>query len=490
MDDMALFESRFAERLRAFASTGVQSVDSAALARAVAADHPRTAATRPAARGPGGGVHRALDRAVFGPRRIRPMSRIAIGAAVVALLVLGGAFLIQRGLPVVGGGPSATPGVSASPRDPASPAPSQPSSVVPARAPSWKTTGSMGTARAGHTAVRLLDGRVLVAGGGNGGAYDTSAELYDPRTGTWAVAKSMITGREHHTATLLRDGRVLVAGGIGSESDAPIPAELYDPGTGIWTVTGGMASVRYNHTATLLPDGKVLVAGGDRWPDDALDSAELYDPATGTWTATGSMLARRDEFTATLLSDGNVLVGGGTSGRPGSVEVYDQAAGTWTATGSWVIPGQTYRTATRLLDGRVLVTGRAGPDDHAAELYDADTEAWTATGNTVGDRRFAATATLLADGTVFVVGGIGSKPDGAGGATSYSQDSAELYDPSAGTWTATASMAAPRADHTATLLADGRVLVVGGGVLDRDVTSPELGAVTSAEIYDPGTGSP
>ena len=104
--------------------------------------------------------------------------------------------------------------------------------------------------------------------------------------------------------------------------------------------------------------------------------------------------------------------------------------------------------------------------------------------------RFAATATLLTDGTVLVVGGMGSKPDVAGRTTSYSLDSAELYDPSTGTWTTTASIATARADSTATLLADGRVLVVGGGVLEGAVTSPELGAVTSAELYDPGTGSP
>jgi outer membrane protein assembly factor BamB len=410
-------------------------------------------------------IHRTRQRAVIGSWRTKSMSRLAIGvAAVVALLVLGGAFLIQRGQPVVGG-PSPTPGVSAGPNDPASPTPSQTSSVVPARAPSWRATGSLIGLRPqpGHTATLLRDGRVLVVGA-------RSVELYDPRTGTWAVAKSMITGREYHTATLLPDGRVLVAGGYSRailDQRRPIAPELYDPGTGTWTSTGSMVQSRYDHTATLLPDGKVLVAGGARFPDEALDSAELYDPASGTWTITGKMVTPR-RGSAMLLRDGKVLV----EGR-GSIELYDPRNGTWTVA-ERMIAGREFRTATLLLDGRVLVTGTGGLGDPAAELYDPGTGAWTATGNTVGSRRFAATATLLADGRVLVAGGIGTQVDNA----NASLASAELYDPSTGTWTATASMATARAYHTATLLFDGRVLVVGGS-LD--------GTVTSAELYDPGT---
>ena len=60
---------------------------------------------------------------------------------------------------------------------------------------------------------------------------------------------------------------------------------------------------------------------------------------------------------------------------------------------------------------------------------------------------------------------------------------AELYDPRSGTFSPTGSMAAARTVHTAALLADGRVLVVGGSV---DFSST---AFTSAQLYDPGTGS-
>jgi hypothetical protein len=69
----------------------------------------------------------------------------------------------------------------------------------------------MSVAYFGGTATLLLDGRVLVAGGGSNG---TSAELYDPATGTWSPTGSMSVGRAGFTATRLADGRVLVAGGL------------------------------------------------------------------------------------------------------------------------------------------------------------------------------------------------------------------------------------------------------------------------------------
>lgn len=89
----------------------------------------------------------------------------------------------------------------------------------------------MVTLRAGsHTAMRLLDGRVLVAGGGT-----ASAELLDPKTLTWSATGDMTVARSGHTATLLPDGRVLVAGGspsTGASFSISRTAEIYDPDTG------------------------------------------------------------------------------------------------------------------------------------------------------------------------------------------------------------------------------------------------------------------
>ena len=113
MDDMTRFEARFEERLRAFTRTGVQSVDSVAVARAVAAGHPKSAATRPARGRLLDEIHRTRQRAAFGTWRTRSMFKTALGAAaVIAVVISGAALLLSRPAQPAIGGPSAAPGAS------------------------------------------------------------------------------------------------------------------------------------------------------------------------------------------------------------------------------------------------------------------------------------------------------------------------------------------------------------------------------------------
>ena len=170
--------------------------------------------------------------------------------------------------------------------------------------PTWTTSGapSMSAMRVAHSATLLPNGKVLVAGGSNGG-YLSSAELYDPSSGSWTTTGSLASTRGYHTATLLPNGKVLVAG--GSNGSALSTAELYDPASGAWSTTGPMSAARQQHTATLLPNGKVLAAGGNS--PGFQSTAELYNPASGTWTTTGPMASARDTHTATLLLNGKVL---------------------------------------------------------------------------------------------------------------------------------------------------------------------------------------
>jgi N-acetylneuraminic acid mutarotase len=329
--------------------------------------------------------------------------------------------------------------------------------------------------------VLLADGRVLIAGGWDEiGTGLLAAELYDPRTGSWTVTGSMA---EPHggSATLLPDGTVLVAGGADCPSGDPCgflaSAELYHPLTGTWTATGTMIARRNGHTATLLPDGTVLVAGGSGGAI-ARASAELYDPRTGSWTATGSMIGARAGHTATLLPDGTVLVAGGSDdGRTAlvSAELYDPRTASWTATEGMKVPRLGY-TATLLNDGTVLVAG--GESRTGGDVYDPDTGSWTGTGEMAESRGFH-TATLLPDGRVLVAGGADGNGD------MHVTNTAELYDASTRSWSATASLAIDRKFHTAILLLDGRVLVAGGTDHPTDRGWHRL---ATAELYGPVSG--
>jgi hypothetical protein len=189
----------------------------------------------------------------------------------------------------------------------------------------WTMTGSMHTDRVRHTATLLTNGEVLVAGGttDNGTVGQTAgAELYSPRTGTWILTDSMHQARALFTAVSLLSGEVLVAGGVDiHDTNARLTsAELYNPSTGKWTITGSLHHPRDYETAeaaVLLPAGQVLVAG-DGNPDSPLADAELYNPRTGKWVLTGSLHQARSFQTTTLLANGEVLVAGGSLNYSGS----------------------------------------------------------------------------------------------------------------------------------------------------------------------------
>jgi N-acetylneuraminic acid mutarotase len=257
-------------------------------------------------------------------------------------------------------------------------------------------------------------------------------------------------------------------------------------GAASFNYTGSMTTNRENHTATLLPNGTVLVAGGITNADYGgvdLASAELYSPGSGTWTVTGAMANARNCHTATLLTNGTVLVagGGGTSGGLSSVELYNPGTGNWTMTNS-MNAVRACHSATLLPNGKVLVAGGLGQTGggsgllSSAELYDPTAGAWTMAGSMTTNRAFH-TATLLPNGKVLVVGGASFTNSRPGS----SIPGAELYDPATGTWSATGAPNTPRGyGHTATLLANGQVLAVAGGN-DTSVTN-------NAELYNPTTG--
>ncbi len=322
---------------------------------------------------------------------------------------------------------------------------------------------------------------LALAGCGSGPASASPpASASSTLRNTFNLTGSIAAARAQQTASLLSTGRVLIAGG-GAPADAA-RAELYDPKTGTFSATGSLITGRYGATATVLSDGHVLIAGG--WSENpnapVLASAELYDPKTGTFSATRSMTTPRAGHTATLLDDGRVLVTGGqiesdnVFSALASAELYDPQTGTFSPTGSMTV-ARFNHTATLLPGGHVLIAGGGGPAGvgsapglASAELYDPVNGTFTPTGS-MADARFWQTATLLANGHVLIAGGDeGTRP----------LASAELYDPTAATFASTGSMAAARYLHTASRLANGLVLIAGG-------YADGVGSLSSAELYDP-----
>lgn len=314
----------------------------------------------------------------------------------------------------------------------------------------FSATGSMTQARQGHTATVLPNGTVLLTGGTmNIGFRATlaSAELYDPASGSFRATGSMTSAREGHTATLLRDGRVLIAGGSANGTTTTSTAEIYNPRTGSFSAIAPMGVPREAHTATLLKNGKVLIAGGGRggMPGGyiAYATAEIFDPSTSTFSTLNSQMVNdRVGLEAALLDDGRVLLAGGKSSRVqgpfgganlfwlaplATAEVFDPETNSFRAVGKMQVPHY-LGVATRLENGMVLVSGGwkaiggSIGGERFADLFDPVGNNFS--GADMHVARFSQTANRLRDGDVLVAGGI----DGEGNVTG----TVEFYAPKRG----------------------------------------------------------
>jgi hypothetical protein len=305
--------------------------------------------------------------------------------------------------------------------------------------------------------------------------YVTARSISDPVLSSIAVAPATATISGSQT------GRQFTATATFSDGSTKILS-----GVDSWAVTGSLATARNYHTATLLQDGSVLVTGGVNGAT-TFASAERYVPGTETWTPAGSMSVPRAGHTATMLPNGKVLVVGGqnhaTNALYNSTELYDPVTNSWSA-GPFLPNGvRAYHSAVRLASGKVLITAGVfqWPDcTYRADslLYDAGTNAWTATGS-LNLRRSNATATLLANGKVLLAGG----PQNNCPTPNVGLNEAEIYDPAAGigTWTVTGNLSVSRYSNFIAALPNGKALLAGG------VSS--TGFTASADLYNPATGT-
>lgn len=350
----------------------------------------------------------------------------------------------------------------------------------PSPAGAFSPTGPLEQAGGRNSAALLPDGRVFVIAGGSEGP--SAAEVWDPATGRFGPAAWLTWGRFFTSATSLPDGRVLIVGGYPDTIGLAYPrswdplrvAETWDPARHRFEPAGILAQSRAGHTAHLLPGGQVLVVGGEFGESQGI-SAEMWDPATETFEAMSWLSVPRFGRSETVLEDGRILVVGGGApfdlGRaPAEALLWDPTTGDFSPAGS-LIETRLNHSATLLADGRVLVVGGWGEDEPlaSAETWDPATSEFSPAG-ALGEARALHTATLLGDGRVLVIGGW---RDEMGSYVTLA--SAEVWDPATGEFSPAGLLEEAREHQTATLLRDGRVLVIGG--------EGENGALSSAEVW-------
>ncbi|MGB7283936.1 MAG: kelch repeat-containing protein [Candidatus Acidiferrum sp.] len=305
---------------------------------------------------------------------------------------------------------------------------------IPFNVSGFCDTGSMVTARRNHMVLALPNGKILVTGGAanaDASGVLATAELYDPVAHSFSMtAGPMSAPRADHTVTLLTSGEVLVTGGFNDTVNAQASADLYNQTTNTFTpVTAQMTTPRAEHAATLLANGTVLITGGNDNNGNTLASAEIYDPVTNTFAATANVMnSVRQAHHADLLPNGKVLISGGLDGNNNalaSAEIFDPVAGTFTPTGNMTTARGNHSSAL-LYNGQILVAGG-----------------------------------LTGPGTALVLTG-----------------TAELFNPSTGMFTPTASMSIPRGHYAGIVLDDGTIFISGGATLP---------AGTNADVYNPAT---
>lgn len=256
----------------------------------------------------------------------------------------------------------------------------------------FSTGPAMAFKRMAHTATVLKDGRVFVTGGLsdlNGqlaalGSALSTTEIYDPVTNKWTRGPDMAEPKAGHGAILLGDGRVLLAGGVTWRNIIfiKVPSfsklvDVYDPATGKMSALRALGKERAGFSIFRLGDDRVLVAGGIGGSivtgGTADSSCELFDPKANRWSATGAMLRAKALGSAVTLADGSPAVLGGAIGSllaPLAVDdcvAFDVKTGTWSALPKLVTPRATHSALRTASCPLVVIGGGSGTSGAAVK---------------------------------------------------------------------------------------------------------------------------
>lgn len=227
------------------------------------------------------------------------------------------------------------------------------------------------------------------------------------------------------------------------------------------------------HAAAPLGDGSVLIIGGSRGGNVSSEAIDRFDPATRSFTRFGSLSSGRVGHSAVRLAGGGVLVAGGTpslSVAP-SAELIDERSGEVVSAGRLIRTRQGMALVA-LADGRALVVGGEGRD--SVEVWEPVTRSFRLVAARMSHARHHPSATLLADGRVLIL---------AGHHEAQTHVMGEVFDPRSESFTPVVNaLGERRLLHEAHRLSNGQVLAVGGELSEQGNIVP----LPSVLRFDPG----
>jgi N-acetylneuraminic acid mutarotase len=208
--------------------------------------------------------------------------------------------------------------------------------------------------------VAVLDGKLYVIGGMQGGVALSSVEVFDPATRKWAFAASLPAPALDHIGAAVVGGKLYVVGGLGPGNSVRTVFQ-YDPGRGQWARKADMPTARGAMGVAVI-GGKIYAAGGYVSRSSVADFAR-YDPLTDRWETLPPMPAPRDHLVAVALGERFHAIGGRrVVSRVGplvrSHEVFDPATGQWSTRALLPTPRSGLGAGT--LRGRIQVFGGEG----------------------------------------------------------------------------------------------------------------------------------
>lgn len=326
---------------------------------------------------------------------------------------------------------------------------------------------SLASARSLHAATLLADGRVLVVGGILGApsqlgwdAFVAEAELFDPATERFEQGAALEFPRSLATATRVADGRVIVVGGSTlNENELSIPAlpiEVWDPASESFSIAGELpvGGVLF-HCAVALGSAVLVI---DECQPGACTPLRV-SPASSPTPLGGEPSYRYGiDVDCALLPDGRVLLAGGLEDidlMPASyVEIYDPTSQSFESVGPMSGAYGNQSKLVTLDNGDVLIFGGGVEGAPLGQIYSPSTGQFTAVDGDVTNRA-EHSLTLLGDGRVLILGGIAA-------ATFELAPGLDLFDPATGGFVSLGSSFEARKGHTAVRLDGGPVLIAGG----------------------------